>query len=174
MQSRIVSFSEAAARHRLRGGGPRAAERFVSGEDADVRLWRRAVGGDVARPAGAALGATGDADKRPANFKFWRGASGRSYVHSCYGLITCPDLPASVCVLSRRAASDGVSVPLAVLRLESDAESLNLARVRQLGATLGANEVHVHVLAVGSRGRRNAELDLSAGLLSAAAGTTIS
>jgi hypothetical protein len=45
----------------------------------------------------------------------------------------------------------------------SDAPTLNLARVRQRGATLGANEVHVHFLAASDEERRLVACDLRAG-----------
>ena len=49
-------------------------------------------------------------------------------------------------VLVRRDA-DGRRTVLSIGRVTHDAPSLNLAEIRQRGAELGANEVHVHLLA---------------------------
>ena len=46
---------------------------------------------------------------------------------------------------------------------QSDAATLNLAQVRQRGAQLGANEVHVHFLAETEPQRRLVTCDLRAG-----------
>ncbi len=51
----------------------------------------------------------------------------------------------------------------------SDAPTLNLARIRQRGATLGANEVHVHALAGTDDERQLVVCDLRAGQFGALA-----
>ena len=101
-------------------------------------------------------------------FHFWCGASGERYVHTIYSLIDCPAIPAANYVLVRRAA-DGTCTALAVGRVAEEAASLNLARIRQLGATLGANEVHIHLLAGTSRQAKLVEFDLRAAHLDAVA-----
>ncbi len=53
----------------------------------------------------------------------------------------------------------------AVLRLENEAASLNLARVRQDGANLRANEVHVSFIAGNEEARMKLALDISLGNL---------
>lgn len=95
-------------------------------------------------------------------FHFWTGASGRRYVHTIYSLIDCPEIPAGNYVLVRREGRGRRSV-LAVGRVESDAPSLNLAELRQKGALLGANEVHVHLLAGSPKHSLMVELDLRSG-----------
>jgi hypothetical protein len=77
---------------------------------------------------------------------FWRGASGERYLHTVYTLIECPILPRAVYMLVRRHA-DGHRTVLHIGIADNDAPTLNLARVRQRGATLGASEVHVYSLA---------------------------
>ena len=79
----------------------------------------------------------------PARQHLWRGASGRVYVHRVYSLIECPPLPQASYVMVRRG-TDGRRVALHVGLGRSDTATLNLAQVRQRGAQLGANEVHVH------------------------------
>lgn len=73
----------------------------------------------------------------------WRAASGRRTRHTIYSLIGCPPVASAVYLLIRRDA-DGAARVLAVRRTRSRFPSLNLARIRRMGARLGANEVHLH------------------------------
>ena len=91
----------------------------------------------------------------------WGGASGQRYTHSVFGLIECPPLPKATYVLVRREP-DGERRALHIASAQSDAPTLNLARIRQRGATLGANEVHVHGLAATEEERHLAVCDLRA------------
>lgn len=109
-------------------------------------------------PAPAAL-----PDAAPVRRHVWRGASGRSYPHSVYGLIACPPLPVASYVLVRRDRR-GRRAALRVGLGQSDAPTLNLAQVRQRGAQLGANEVHVYFAATSDSERRLVACDLRAGL----------
>lgn len=97
-------------------------------------------------------------------FHFWSGASGRRYVHTVYSLIECPELQSGTYILARRGA-DGRRVALAIGRTAHEAASLNLAEIRHQGALIGANEVHVHLLAGTPAQSRSVELDLRAGQL---------
>jgi hypothetical protein len=97
----------------------------------------------------------------PARLHFWRGASGRRYPHTVYGLIECPPLPQATYLLVRRDDAGRREV-LHIGLCESDAPTLNLAQLRQRGATLGVNEVHVHFLAETAEQRRLALCDLRA------------
>jgi hypothetical protein len=106
------------------------------------------------------------ASGKTARCQFWRGASGRRYVHTVYGLIECPPVPQATYLLVRREA-DGSCRVLHIASGESSAPTLNLARIRQRGATLGANEVHVHPLAQTEGQRRLVICDLRAGLFGA-------
>lgn len=72
----------------------------------------------------------------------WRGASGSAYTHTVSSLIFCPEMPEGTYLLLQRDAAGAARV-LSIGTLDSKTRSLNLARIRQLGATLGANEVHV-------------------------------
>lgn len=102
--------------------------------------------------------ATGTRDR----FHFWCGASGQRYVHTVYDLLDCPEVPAANFLLVRREAS-GRRTVLAIGHLKRQSASLNLAEIRHRGARLGANEVHVHLLAPSAQDRRVVELDLRAG-----------
>jgi hypothetical protein len=95
-------------------------------------------------------------------FHFWSGASGRRYVHTIYSLVECPAIPAGNYVLVHRDA-EGRRLVLAIGRVGNTAASLNLAEIRRRGAELGANEVHVHLLAPNAKLSRLIETDLRSG-----------
>jgi hypothetical protein len=94
-------------------------------------------------------------------FHYWRGASGRRYLHSVYTLIGCPALPRANYILVRRY-DDGHRIALAFGQTKDDAVTLNLAHLRHEGAKIGANEVHIHLLAETAEDRAFVEADLVA------------
>jgi hypothetical protein len=94
-------------------------------------------------------------------FHYWRGASGRRYLHSVYTLVGCPALPQANYILVRRH-EDGTREALAFGDTKDDAISLNLAHLRHEGAKCGANEVHIHLLADTAHDRALVEADLAA------------
>ena len=94
-------------------------------------------------------------------FHYWRGASGRRYLHSVYTLIGCPALPRANYILVRRF-EDGTREALAFGQTRDDTASLNLAHLRHQGAKCGANEVHIHLLAESADARASVEDDLLA------------
>lgn len=104
-------------------------------------------------------------------FQFWTGASGRRYVHTIYSLLDCPALSSANYVLVRREAT-GQRKVLAIGRLATGSPSLNLADIRHRGAMLGANEVHVHLLAESGRDSQMVEFDLRSGHVDEAAANT--
>jgi hypothetical protein len=89
------------------------------------------------------------APKPPARVEVWSGGSGQRYGHDVYSLIACPPLPRASYLLVHREP-DGRWTVLDVAPALNDAPTLNLAQIRQHGALLGANEVHVHVPAPGA------------------------
>ena len=93
-------------------------------------------------------------------FHYWRGASGRRYLHSVYSLIGCPALPQANYILVRRY-EDGRRVALSFGQTKDDIATLNLAHLRHEGAKCGANEVHIHLLAETGEARRQVEADLA-------------
>ncbi|MDJ0513166.1 MAG: hypothetical protein QNJ62_06950 [Methyloceanibacter sp.] len=97
-------------------------------------------------------------------FHYWRGASGRRYLHSVYSLVGCPALPQANFILVRRH-EDGSREALSFGNTKADAMSLNLARLRHEGAKIGANEVHIHLLADTAQARTFVEADLTAAQL---------
>lgn len=93
------------------------------------------------------------------DFTFWRGATGTRYVHTVYPLLECPEMPNANVLLVQRQASGRAEV-MHIGRLEHGAGSLNLAEIRHTAAVLGANEVHVHLLADTAPERAAIERDL--------------
>jgi hypothetical protein len=94
------------------------------------------------------------------DFTFWVGISGAPYVHTIYGLIECPEIPSANIVFVRRDPETGIREALQIGRVEHAAPSLNLAEIRHRGATLGANEIHVHLLGKSEAARAMIERDL--------------
>jgi hypothetical protein len=93
----------------------------------------------------------------------WRGASGTLYVHSAASLLFCPEMTEATYVLLHRDG-DGMARVLRVGCLENTTPSLNLATIRQLGASLGANEVHVRTLGGTATDRARVAFDIEAAL----------
>ena len=106
------------------------------------------------------------AARSPSRFYFWRGASGQTYVHTIHSLVTCPPVTGACYVLVRRLP-DGRPSIRAVGRTTGACDTLNLAHIRQLGASLGADEVHLHLLADTDARRARVEFDLRASLFAA-------
>lgn len=100
-------------------------------------------------------------------FHFWSGASGKRYVHTIYDLLECPPLPPANYVLVRLAPGARRQI-LSIGRVRNACPSLNLAEIRQRGAELGADEVHVHLLADSPKLSRLVEFDLRTGQVEAA------
>jgi len=97
----------------------------------------------------------------------WRGASGALYTHTATSLIYCPEMPEATYLLLHRDAG-GVARVLRVGTLDSKTRSLNLARIRQAGATLGANEVHFRVERTSAAERARIAFDIENGLAGSA------
>jgi hypothetical protein len=112
----------------------------------------------------AALGAAflSEPEQADVGQHVWRGASGKGYAHKVYSLIECPPLPKAIYILVRRDQR-GQRQTLHIGLAQSETPTLNLAQVRQKGAQLGANEVHVHTLAHTDATRLLVACDLRAG-----------
>lgn len=94
-------------------------------------------------------------------YHYWLGVSGERYLHSVYTLRDCPALPKATYIMVRRD-TNGARRPLGIGQTFEDADSLNLAHLRRQGAQLGANEVHIHLLAETAEDRAAVEADLGA------------
>lgn len=104
-------------------------------------------------------------DTPPASQQIWRGASGAPYIHTVSTLLFCPEMPESTYLLVRREV-DGSARVLRVGSLENQAWSLNLAQIRQVGAALGANEVHIRPQAGSPAERARVAFDIEHALAS--------
>jgi len=121
---------------------------------ADVRMRRN--GGQAELPT--AIEAFGVQETSP-RFHFWTGASGKRYVHTVYSLFDCPPLEDANYILVRRGDRATRTV-LAIGRLYNQCATLNLAEIRQHASILGADEVHVHLLAASTQEAEAVEADL--------------
>jgi hypothetical protein len=92
-------------------------------------------------------------------FWYWRGASGRSYIHSIYRRDLCPAVPGAVFVIvrvqggSRRAVSAG----------RFTAEAMANASIPSEGRP-GEEEIHIHLLARDEEGAMHVLGDLLAAM----------
>ena len=78
-------------------------------------------------------------------FWYWRGASGRNYIHSIYLADTCPPLPGAVYVAVKRIAGERSAVTVGRFSNFWDGSMGGLAASEL--AKLDADEIHVHLLA---------------------------
>jgi hypothetical protein len=92
------------------------------------------------------LDTASDSDMKE-RFWYWQGASGRKYIHSVYELDACPPLPGAVYVAVKR--SGHMRIAVAVGRFAPFWDRSLLGHKLE---ELGADEIHVHLLA------RNPEL----------------
>jgi hypothetical protein len=98
-------------------------------------------------------------------FCYWRGASGRRYIHSIYAIDACPPLPGAIYIAVRRVG--GLRTALQVGRFSVFWDLAAEDPVASALASLGANEIDVHLLAEGEAGARAVLSDLQAALTAA-------
>ena len=77
-------------------------------------------------------------------FHYWRGASGRRYLHSVYSLVGCPALPQANFILVRRH-EDGSREALAFGNTKDGAMSLNLADTARARTFVEADLTAAHL-----------------------------
>ena len=92
-------------------------------------------------------------------FWYWRGASGRKYIHSVYAADLCPPLPGATYVLVRRAGT--LRVALAAGRLSEWSGAL------PAGFASDGCELHVHLMAKDDTDANRIADDLAAALVMA-------
>lgn len=78
-------------------------------------------------------------------FWYWRGASGRNYIHSIYPADSCPPLPGAVYVTVKRGEGERRAVSVGRFSSFWDGSMGGLAGSGI--AELDADEIHVHLLA---------------------------
>ncbi len=128
----------------------------MSAEIIALADYRASRGGHIATEIANPLATAADTSPR---FHFWTGASGKRYVHTVYSLFDCPPVGIASYVLVRRASKAERTV-LAIGRLSNEHATLNLAEIRQRAATVGADEVHIHLLAASVSECQAVEVDL--------------
>ena len=95
-------------------------------------------------------------------FWYWRGASGRNYIHSIYAPDACPPLPGAVYVAVRRIAGERRAIAAGRFPSYWDGTFGGLAGSRLAG--LDADEIHVHLLARNNEAAEAVSGDLHAAL----------
>ncbi len=93
-------------------------------------------------------------------FWYWRGASGRSYIHSIYEAKDCPPLPGAVYVAVRRLGPLRIAVGAG--RFPAFFEKAR--ETRGAAFPLEADEIHVHLLARDEAGAEGIRRDLDSAL----------
>jgi hypothetical protein len=121
---------------------------------ADVRARRR---GNLLADESASLALP--QQETPPRFHFWTGASGKRYVHTVYSLFDCPPLEDANYILVRREDKATRTI-MAIGRLMNSCAALNLLEIRHHATELGADEVHVHLLAASLQEACAVEADL--------------
>lgn len=101
-------------------------------------------------------------------FHFWSGASSKRYVHTIHNLADCPPLPPGNFILVRRE-ENGRRTALSIGRVTHPMPMVNLAEIRYRGESLGAHEVHVHLLAASVNESKRVEFDLRTGQMNSGA-----
>lgn len=78
-------------------------------------------------------------------FWYWRGASGRSYIHSIYQADSCPPLPGAVYVAVKKSGMrrEALAVGRFVSCWDGSVRGFEASRL----LPEGADEIHVHLLA---------------------------
>jgi hypothetical protein len=98
-------------------------------------------------------------------FWYWRGASGRTYIHSIYSAEACPPLPGAVYVAVRRGEEERQAIAIGRFPNFWDASVNGLALILD---GVEADEIHVHLLARSEREASAVADDLGEGLREAA------
>jgi len=93
-------------------------------------------------PVSSSLLCDSDAADR---FWYWRGKSGRRYIHSVYPVTACPPLPGAVYVAVKRTGA--LRTALSIDRFPSVLDDRAGAKLSARITACGADEIHVHLLA---------------------------
>jgi hypothetical protein len=102
-------------------------------------------------------------------FWYWRGASGRKYIHSVYALEDCPPLPGAIYVAVRRQGN--LRTVMAVGRFMPFWDNVVTGRSLDRLHASGVNEIHVHLLAKSPDQCESILVDLEDSLVAAGHGS---
>jgi hypothetical protein len=78
-------------------------------------------------------------------FWYWRGASGKKYIHSVYAVDDCPPLPGAIYLAVRRQGN--LRTVMALGRFMPFWDNVVTGRSLNRLCASGVNEIHVHLLA---------------------------
>jgi hypothetical protein len=78
-------------------------------------------------------------------FWYWRGVSGKKYIHSVYAVEDCPPLPGAIYVAVRRQGN--LRTVMALGRFMPFWDNVVTGRSLARLHAAGVNEIHVHLLA---------------------------
>jgi hypothetical protein len=96
-------------------------------------------------------------------FWYWRGASGKKYIHSVYGLEDCPPLPGALFVAVRRQGD--LRTVMALGRFMPFWDGVMEGRSLERLHASGVNEIHVHLMAKSPEHCESILADLEASLV---------
>ena len=119
-------------------------------------------GGRTSKPfrdSGAPDALGGDALQ--GRFVYWRGRSGRRYLHTIYPIDALPEFADAIVILARRDGR-GRRRALSILTLGATPGSISRAQVLANAHNCGASEAHVHLLAGSPDEQQSILLDLMA------------
>jgi hypothetical protein len=105
-----------------------------------------------------ALSAPQDSEMKD-RFWYWQGTSGRKYIHSVYDIDSCPPLPGAVYVAVKRAGHLRIAVSVGRFAPFWD-RTMDSRKLEELGA----DEIHVHLLARSPEQAESIKLDLASAL----------
>lgn len=92
-------------------------------------------------------------------FRYWRGQSGRRYLHSVHSLADWPGY-CDANVIFARPRADGGREALWIGRISAAGSEMHRGGLIDRMADAGASEIHVHLLAGSEAERRAIERDL--------------
>ena len=96
-------------------------------------------------------------------FWYWRGASGRRYIHSIYTPGECPPLPGAIFIAVHRFA-DGRALAIRTGRFEDDWSYVEALLPDPACGLRRIDEIHVHLLAGSQQQADEILADIEAGL----------
>ena len=96
-------------------------------------------------------------------FWYWRGASGKRYIHSIYSPQDCPPLPGAI-YLTVRKTSDNKRRVVEIGRFEDSWDYVSQLGARKHDGFSHIDEIHVHLLASSEDNAREVVKDLKAGI----------
>jgi len=96
-------------------------------------------------------------------FWYWRGASGKRYIHSIYSPQDCPPLPGAIYLTVRKTANNKRRV-VEIGRFEDSWDHVAKLGLQTNDEFNCIDEIHVHLLAKSEDNAQEVAMDLEAGI----------